>query len=39
MLDQEDLKWIASVSTALTSIVQQLSLHAALLRRRIFERG
>jgi CheY-like chemotaxis protein len=33
MLDQEDLKWIASVSTELNSIVQQISRYADLARR------
>lgn len=33
MLDQEDLKWIASVSTELNSIVQQVSRYADLARR------
>ena len=33
MLDQEDLKWIASVSTELNSIVQQASRYADLARR------
>ena len=33
MLDQEDLKWIASVSTELNSIVQQISRYADLARQ------
>jgi len=33
MLDQEDLKWIASVSTELNSIVQQVSRYADLARQ------
>jgi CheY-like chemotaxis protein len=33
MLDQEDLKWIASVSTELNCIVQQVSRYADLARR------
>jgi CheY-like chemotaxis protein len=33
MLDQEDLKWIASVSTELNCIVQQASRYADLARR------
>jgi CheY-like chemotaxis protein len=33
MLDQEDLKWIASVSTELNSVVQQVSRYADLARR------
>jgi CheY-like chemotaxis protein len=33
MLDQEDLKWIASTSTELNSILQQVSRYADLARR------
>jgi len=33
MLDQEDLKWIATTSTDLNSIVQQVSRYADLIRR------
>jgi CheY-like chemotaxis protein len=33
MLDQEDLRWIASVSTELNSIVQQVSRYADLARQ------
>lgn len=33
MLDQEDLKWIASVSTELNSIVRQISRYADLARQ------
>ena len=33
MLDQEDLKWIASTSTQLNSILQQVSRYADLARR------
>jgi CheY-like chemotaxis protein len=38
MLDQEDLKWIASSSTELNSIVQQISRYAELARRHQDER-
>src|SRR5437763_16139262 len=33
MLDQEDLKWIATTSTELNSILQQVSRYADLARR------
>src|SRR5689334_25419883 len=33
MLDQEDLKWIATTSTDLNSILQQVSRYADLARR------
>src|SRR2546430_16085806 len=33
MLDQEDLKWIASTSTQLNSILQQVSRYTDLARR------
>src|SRR5215472_15650536 len=33
MLDQEDLKWIASTSTELNSILQQVSRYTDLARR------
>src|SRR2546423_12408100 len=33
MLDQEDLKWIASASTELNSVLQQISRYADLARR------
>ena len=33
MLDQEDLKWIATTSTELNSVLQQVSRYADLARR------
>ena len=33
MLDQEDLKWIATSSTELNAIVQQISRYTDLARR------